>query len=263
MRHQLGRVFRRRPGVPIPRQVWPDGQRAALSFSFDDARPSQVIAGIPVLERLGVPATFFVLPDKVAEERVRWRDAVAAGHEIGNHTLHHPCRANFPWSREHALEDLTLSDLRTEIDDASRQIRKLLEVEPVSFAYPCGQTFVGRGRNTASVVPLIAERFIAGRTFNDISANAPLHCDLARVAAISSDDLTFAQLEHRLDATLDDGAWLVLGGHEFGDHLDRETTAAATVEAVVRWCREHDVWIDTIGSVAEHVAQLTRAGEAA
>jgi hypothetical protein len=173
--------------------------------------------------------------------------------------VHHPCSGNFEWSRAQALEDLTLTDLRKELDDADRQLENLLGLKPRVFAYPCGQTFVGRGRNTKSLVPLIAERFDAGRTFNNVSANAPFHCDLAQVSAINADELTFAQLRPRLEAALGDGAWLVLGGHEFGELGGHETTASVTIEAVVAWCRDHDVWVDTIGAVARRVARISSA----
>ena len=239
--------------------AWPPGSRAALSLSFDDARPSQISEGIPLLDRLGVAATFFVLPDAVAAEPLGWRDVVAGGHEIGNHTVHHPCSGNFEWSRARSLENLTLGELRKELDEADRQLQDLLGVTPRVFAYPCGQTFVGRGRATKSLVPLIAERFEAGRTFNNVSANAPFHCDLAQVSAINVDELTFAQLLPRLEAALADGAWLVLGGHEVGELGARETTATDTIEAVVRWCRDHDVWVDTIGAVARRVARVSSA----
>jgi peptidoglycan/xylan/chitin deacetylase (PgdA/CDA1 family) len=41
---------------------WPAGKRAAISLTFDDARVSQIDAGIPLLERCGVKATFYVSP---------------------------------------------------------------------------------------------------------------------------------------------------------------------------------------------------------
>ena len=36
---------------------WPDGARAAVSLTFDDARPSQVDVGLPVFDRHGVKVT--------------------------------------------------------------------------------------------------------------------------------------------------------------------------------------------------------------
>src|SRR5271157_675746 len=76
---------------------WPKGRRAALSLSWDDARASQVDVGVPILDRYGIKGTFYVLPAKLRRRIGLWRAAAAHGHEIGNHTIHHPCTGNFSW----------------------------------------------------------------------------------------------------------------------------------------------------------------------
>jgi hypothetical protein len=229
---------------------WPNGHRAALSLSFDDARPSQLRRGLPLLDRLGIPATFFVLPNAVEATVTEWRDVVARGHEIGNHTVTHPCGHRFEWSRANALERMTIDDFKSEIREANRCLRDLLGLEPTVFAYPCGDTFVGEGRNTQSLVPLIAEMFDVGRTFNDLTANSPADLDPAQTACVNSDEHTFPTLRPLLEATVADRAWLVLGGHEIGSADDGETTRVETIEAVVNWCRSTGFWIDTIGNIA-------------
>ena len=40
--------------------AWPEGKRAAVSLSFDDARASQVDTGTALLNRYDVKATFLV-----------------------------------------------------------------------------------------------------------------------------------------------------------------------------------------------------------
>jgi peptidoglycan/xylan/chitin deacetylase (PgdA/CDA1 family) len=237
---------------------WPGGHRAALSLSFDDARSSQIACGLPVLDRLGISATFFVLPGKVAEAVPAWRDALAAGHEIGNHTTTHPCSGNFAWSRGNALERMTVAAFKAEVSHANRQLRDLLGVEPRAFAYPCGHTFVGRGRRARSVVPLISRLFEVGRTFNDVVANSPGVFDPAQVACVNCDEQTFDQLLPTLESAAADGAWLVFGGHEIGDTGERETTAAATIEAVVAWCRSNNIWIDTVGTISRAATATSR-----
>jgi hypothetical protein len=232
---------------------WPDRHRAAISLSFDDARPSQLRCGLPLLARLGVHATFFVLPDAVARTSAGWRDVVAAGHEIGNHTLTHPCSGNFAWSRANALERMTVAGFRSEVCEANQRVSDLLDIEPTVFAYPCGHTFVGQGRSTQSLVPLIAEMFDVGRTFNDVVANSPADLDPAQTACINSDGKAFADLLPTLEAAMADSAWLVLGGHEIGFADDGETTLVETIEAVVDWCRGNRVWIDTIGNIGRAV----------
>ncbi|HEU5308237.1 MAG TPA: hypothetical protein VFW97_12965, partial [Acidimicrobiia bacterium] len=112
---------------------------------------------------------------------------------------------------------------------------------------------------TQSLVPFVAERFVAGRTFNDVVANAPLHCDLAQVAARDVDHLEFTRVLPYLEEAASDQAWLVVGGHEVGHGLAAESVQVATLEAIVGWCREHDVWIDTVGAVAARVQDLRRA----
>src|ERR1043165_2628361 len=74
----------------VTRFTWPDGKRAALSITFDDARTSQVDSGTALLDKYGIKATFFVVPPTVEERLDGWKKAVANGHEIGNHTINHP-----------------------------------------------------------------------------------------------------------------------------------------------------------------------------
>jgi hypothetical protein len=230
-----------------------------LSLSFDDARVSHTGPGLECLEQLAVPATFFVVPRSVKLNIRRWRTVVECGHEIGNHTVSHPCTGNLRWTRANTIERLSLADLEAELHAANRQIEDLLGVTPRTFAYPCGHTFVGRGVGTQSYVPVIARMFDVGRTFNDMWANAPLYCDLAQVAAINSDEVSFAQLRGRLEEALADGGWVVLGGHEVGD-AGPETTLTSTIEALVSWCRDEGIRIGTVGAVGRDVALMQQSG---
>ena len=144
---------------------WPKGKEAAISLSFDDGRYSQVEKGTAMLDSAKIRATFYVLPSAVGDRLDGWKNAVASGHEIGNHSLHHPCSGNFDWSNDHALENYTSDSMKAELTVANNEIEKLLGIKPKVFAYPCGQKFVGRGINTKSYVPLIAGMFITGRGF--------------------------------------------------------------------------------------------------
>lgn len=107
--------------------TWPDGRCAAVSLSFDDARPSQANTGIPILDRYGVKATFYLSPNRVPERLAAWRAAAAGEHEMGNHTMTHPCSGNFAWSRTNALEEYTLERLEHELLDANAYIKTTLK----------------------------------------------------------------------------------------------------------------------------------------
>lgn len=235
---------------------WPDGKRFAVSLSFDDARPSQVDVGVPLLDEYGIRATFYVSPSRVPERLDAWKAAVAAGHEIGNHSMRHACTGNFLWSRQKALEDYTLTQMAKELDQANVEIQRLLGVRAMTFAYPCGQKFVGRGKRVRSYVPLIAERFTAGRGWRDETANDPAFCDPAQLLAVELDGLTFEQLKTLVDAAAKQGAWLVLAGHEIGEK-GRQTTRADTLRAFCEYAAdvENGLWVDTVANVARYVAE--------
>jgi len=240
--------------------LWPHGKRGAVSLTFDDARPSQIDNGLPLLEKYGIKATFYVSPQAVEQRLAGWKGAVARGHEIGNHTMTHPCTANYPAFRDRALEDMTLGRMAEEIDGASESIFRLLGVRPQTFAYPCGQTFVGRGRNVASFVPLVAERFLAGRKWLSEDANDPAVCDLAQLLASEIDGKTFAELKPLVDKTLAEGRWLILTGHEIGEG-DFQTTLATTIGELCRYAQDPGtgLWIDTVASVCDTILRSRRS----
>ena len=234
--------------------VWPQGKRAAVSLTFDDARASQLDAGIPILNEYGTKATFYVSMEN-AEKRVDgWKAVAAAGHEIGNHSMRHACTGNFPWSRQKALEDYTLAQMAAELDEASAKVESLLSVRPLTFAYPCGQKYVGRGEQTRSYVPLVAKRFLAGRGWRDESANDPAFCDPAQLMTIEFDGLTFEQLKVLVDETAKNGFWLVLCGHDIGPG-GRQTTRVDTLRSFCQYARDpaNGLWVDTVANVARYV----------
>lgn len=233
---------------------WPDGKRVAVSLSFDDGRSSQLENGIPILNEYGIKATFFINPSNVSERLPDWKMVLAEGHEIANHTLSHPCTGNFVWSSDNALEQLTLEDIANELDGANQEIRRLFGVIPRTFAYPCGQKFVGMGSEVKSYVPLVANKFIAGRGWLDEAANDPVRCDLAQILGAELDGLSFPEVELQIEQARKNGHWLVFCGHDIGGP-GRQTTLSVTLEALCRYSVDpaNGVWIDTIERVATFI----------
>ena len=242
---------------------WPDGRRVALSLSFDDARLSQVDAGIPLLDRHGLKATFYVSPRGVEPRLAGWKAAVAAGHEIGNHSLTHPCTGNYAFSRGNALENYTLERMALDVDEAGRGIERLLGVRAVSFAYPCGQKFVGRGLDARSYVPLVARSFRTGRGWLGESSNDPWICDTAQLLGMESDGKSFEELRALIEEASEGGRWLILAGHEMAD-TGPQATSLKTLEALGQYVKDpaNGIWVDTVGSVARHVTEHRRSSPA-
>jgi len=233
---------------------WPEGKRAAISLTFDDARFSQVERGIPILDEYGAKATFYVSIEPLEERLEAWKRAAANGHKIGNHSLTHPCSGNFSFARERALENYTLDKMQYELEESNNIIERLLGVRPVSYAYPCGQKYVGRGRDVKSYVPVVAEEFLAGRGWMDEWANDPTFCDMAQLMAMELDGKDFEQVKQLIDRTLANGGWLVFCGHDIGEG-GRQTTLSSTLKALCEYAQDpaNGLWLDTVEAVARYI----------
>lgn len=233
---------------------WPEGKKAAISLSFDDGRASQVKGGTALLDQFGVKATFYVVPNAVRQNLKDWKSAVANGHEIANHSLKHPCSGNFLWARATALEDYTLQQMHDELAQANKEIRELLGVECTEFAYPCGQTFVGRGKETKSYVPVVASSFSSGRLWLSEAANDPSYCDFAQLTGVESDGKDFEQLLPVIESAVKNGHWLVLAGHEMNES-GSQTTRLSMLKKLLEYVQDpaHGIWIAPVGTVREYV----------
>ena len=234
--------------------TWPEGKQIAISLSFDDARASQVDAGTALLDQYGVKGTFYVVPNSVKQRLEGWKKAVANGHEIGNHSFNHPCTGNFPWSRQKAIENYTLKQMRNELILANKDIKELLGVEAEVFAYPCGQTYIGRGENTKSYVPVVSKLFLSGRGWLDEGPNAPQFSDLAQLTGMEMDGKDFEQILPLIENAKKSGAWLVLAGHEMGAS-GNQTTRLSMLKKLIEYAQNpaNGIWIAPVGTVAKYI----------
>jgi peptidoglycan/xylan/chitin deacetylase (PgdA/CDA1 family) len=100
--------------------------RCAVSLTFDDALSSQLDKAVPILDRHGIHATFFILTANGKKNWARWKGVGESGHELGGHSQTHPqlSRVNDPrW-------------VRRAIDGCAAVIEHNTGGRPLSFAYP-------------------------------------------------------------------------------------------------------------------------------
>lgn len=131
--------------------TWPDGAKAAVSLSYDDALHSQLDHAIPALNQYDLRASFYLtLSAPVVGERLdEWRAAAAAGHELGNHTLFHPCSKTPPgrdWVPAHNdLDIYTLAQIEQEIDTANSFLKAIDGHDQRTLTPPCVDSQVSDG----------------------------------------------------------------------------------------------------------------------
>jgi hypothetical protein len=122
---------------------WPNGARAAIVLTYDDAIPSQLENAIPALDAAGLKGTFFLSNVRRVDVE-RWKAAAASGHELANHTLNHPCLAGtFEMPPRQQLEQYTPEAVLQEIGQQNVLLTALDGLHEHGFAVPCGQTVAG------------------------------------------------------------------------------------------------------------------------
>lgn len=233
---------------------WPEGKKMALSLTFDDARLSQIDNGIPLFDKFNVKATFYVSRNNMLQRLEGWKKAVKNGHDIGNHALLHPCTINYGWPQEAALENYDLHRMLAELDSATLVINDLLGIKPYSFAYPCGQTFVGKGVNLKSYIPIVASMFESGRLWLSEGPNDPVFCDMAQLTGMELDGKSFDQIRTLIETAAKKGSWLILAGHEINNG-GYQTSLLSTIEAICRYAADpaNGIWLDNVHNIASYV----------
>src|SRR5450432_2597841 len=70
-----------------------NNRKAAVVLTYDDAINQHLDNAIPVLDSLKLKATFYITgySPSVRDRMNEWKKLAVQGHELGNHTLYHPC----------------------------------------------------------------------------------------------------------------------------------------------------------------------------
>jgi peptidoglycan/xylan/chitin deacetylase (PgdA/CDA1 family) len=238
--------------APAGAFVWPHGTRAAVSLTYDDAIQSQIDNAVPALAKHGLVATFFLTgtsPYLVSHLDV-YRGLVTAGHELGSHTMYHPCDRAQSWVKPgFALQDYDLERMKKELADNTQQLKDLGQKEPFSFAYPCGSTWLGETH--IDYRPLIEQSFIAARGVGSSVAD-PSTVSLFNVPSPMGND-SGADLTTWVDRALSSGGWVVFVFHGVaGDYLDVKADAH---ETLLSYLEQHksSIWTERFGAVASYI----------
>lgn len=112
-------------------------QAGAVSLTYDDGLSSQLDVAVPALERRGLHGTFYVTWENIVDRVVDWAKLPARGHELGAHTVHHPCNLGPLSARQYA--DREMRPVERWLDQVAGTAR------PHDFAYPCDVTNLGPG----------------------------------------------------------------------------------------------------------------------
>jgi peptidoglycan-N-acetylglucosamine deacetylase len=241
---------------------WPNGAKAAVSLSYDDSLPVHHLHVAPLLERHALRATFYLSMWNLSEPEA-WKAVAAKGHELGNHSLFHPCRrhpGNAAWlSADYDLGAYSPKRFRDELALANKMIDLLDGGKPRSYGNNCTNLTIGRGADEAPMDPILAELFVAGRGNITNTPVDPAKAVFTRLGHYNGDSKTFAQMRAEIEAAREKGGWIIYMFHGVGPGTHNLFVADEEHRQLLEWLAQEraTLWTAPVAEVAQHLKAVS------
>lgn len=235
---------------------WPDAKKCAVCLTYDDALPSHLQFALPQLNRLGLKGTFYITGSSATlDARLDdWRKAAAEGHELGNHTILHPCNGqskNRDWvTPEQDLDHYTMTRFLSEVNVMNTLLKAIDGKQQRTFAYTCGDRLI-EDNDVAGLLPPL----VRGARTTDMACLGPDAIDVFQLPAFSCDNKTADEMIAWIEKARETGSLVVLLFHGVGgDYL---TTDAAEHEKLLEYLARHtdDIWVAPAIDLVNHLRE--------
>lgn len=238
-------------------QSW-NKKKCAVALTYDDALNVHLDNVIPSLDSAGLKGTFYLTASfPSCKNRMKeWRKAAASGHELGNHTLYHPCLGSKPgreWVKgERDLANYSLKRMTDEIRMTNTFLTALDGKTTRSFAYPCGDRQVGDG---VSYVDAIKTDFVAARgTVGKVMQLGDV--DLFNVNSYVVNRQTGDELIAIAKKAMEEGGFVVFLFHGVGGEHDIDVSLGAHAQ-LIHFLKENekDIWVAPFVEISQHISR--------
>jgi peptidoglycan-N-acetylglucosamine deacetylase len=237
---------------------WPLQRACAVTLAYDDGLAAHAREVAPALADLNVSATFFVpIESDLIRNADRWMQVAKLGHELGNHTVFHPCRKSGPEDRSWVepcfdLAEYTESRLRRELIVANGVLGMIDGRCERTYGNTCCETTFGPLSAPSSMTNVLQPLFVAARgASKDSPAQPGPAFNPYDIGTISMDGRSLEQLQHIVQAARMTGGWVVLTAHGVGHAEHALNVDEQTHWRFVRWLRNQaDVWVAPFIDVA-------------
>lgn len=227
---------------------WPNGAKAAVVLTYDDALESQLVHAVPALDAAGLKGTFFLANVKEADVD-RWRQLATQGHELANHTIFHPCTHDvYPADPRYVSEAYTSASMLREIAQMNVLLRALDGKDRHGFATPCGQSLAGGKDYLEDLRKANLVTYVRGVTDTPADAQAdvakadPMHVPSRPFGEGATAEKMIAYVREAEQG----GGWAVFLFHGVGG--DYSAVPDAEHRRFVAWLAQHrgEVWVATL-----------------
>lgn len=234
--------------------VWND-KEAAVVLTYDDGLAEQLDHAVPLLDTLGLKATFYLTGyfPGFRERHIEWATVAQNGHELGNHTLFHPCDGQAPgrdWVQpEYDLNNYTIRRMVDEVQMTNSLLNIIENSSQRTFAYPCGEKKAGDSLYVSNIKDdVIAARGVEGNMqgIDDI--------DLYDIGAHMIDGQTGVELINLVQQAMDQNTLLVFLFHGVGGGHSLNVTLEAHRKLLYFLKQNEDqIWVAPMADIAQYI----------
>jgi peptidoglycan/xylan/chitin deacetylase (PgdA/CDA1 family) len=243
--------------------AWPDQIQGAVSLTYDDGLPIHCALVGPLLHLHGVRATFYpMIQSDLRVHPERWMELAAAGHELGNHTVFHPCRQSS--SNPHAwldprydLRNYTPAQMKAELEVANLVLHLLDGQNERSYGNTCCDTSLGSEAMQQPLEPVLKDLFVAARGALTNQVAQPAHgLDLFNIGCIDVAGHSLDDLRDVVEQVRASGGWAILMIHGVGSGTHDLYLESDVHEHFVRWlAQQKTIWTAPVRVIAGHFKQ--------
>lgn len=195
---------------------WFNNKKAAVSLTLDDGIAGQYTVALPMLNKHGYKATFFITVKIINDQKISWdmvRKAALSGHEIASHALTHPHFTTMP-----------LDSIAYESMESNKELDQYISSQKViTHAYPFGDGGGNTDKDKA-IRKTVSQYFIGARA----TQNRPYAYNKYDFAATNddyynvnsqmiTDSASFVDFGKYLDQTITVGGWFCPTYHGVAD----------------------------------------------
>ncbi len=242
--------------MSIAQTPW-NGKKCAVVLTYDDAIDQHLDNAVPLLDSLGLKATFYItaFSPSIQTRLNDWKKVSAKGHELGNHTLFHPCVGNSPgreWvSPENNLNNYTVKRMENEMRMTNTFLQALDGKTRRTFAFTCGDMKIA----DSSFMNGMKKDFIAARAVRN-EMHKITEIDLYNIDCYVINNNSFEEMKAWVDKAIETNSLLVILFHGVGGGNGLNVSLVEHRKLLTYLKGKKDtVWIAPMISVAEHIIQ--------
>lgn len=237
-----------------PELPW-NNHTCAVSLTYDDGLNVHLDIVAKALDSAGFKGTFYIpVTSKPLFKRMdEWAAIAKNGHELGNHTMFHPCSGKSKgrdWvSEENDLDGYSVDQMVNEIRMANVVMKAVDGKEKRTFAYTCGDMAAG----DTVFVGLIKDDFISAR---GVASRMNTFCgtDLFDVGAYMVMNQTGDELINLVKQAQKENTYLVFLFHGVGGEHSINVSAEAHSQLVhYLKANEKDIWVASFSEVTGYM----------